>query len=133
MTLLERIHSIQAKHPELRSYGFRSLGHELMRQTTSRDSSLVADASFVDQTRLALGWLQNCSRTRGVNRRSTSYGYKHEAECWHEEADGQIAYICNAALIAAALILDFKVVRVPNSPNAYLNLGRKRPLSGGSP
>ena len=74
-------------------------------------------------------WLAVCEQTKAINTRSSSYGLKHEAERWcrmrgHEGG----GYICNGALLMAAVRLGFKVQRCSlTSPNAWLNISRRRP------
>jgi hypothetical protein len=70
----------------------------------------------------ATQWLAGCNRTQRLTS-YTSYGYKHEAEHWYG------SYICNGALIMAAIRAGFKWRRCRDgSQNAVFNIGRDRPF-----
>ena len=58
------------------------------------------------------------------NRRFTSYTWKHIVERWAYE------YISNGSLIVAAISLGFRVERVGDTPNAWLNIAAKYKLPG---
>lgn len=67
----------------------------------------------------ALDFLRNCDRRKTLNRKRSSYGWKHVAE----RAMGE--YISNDDFIAAARELGFTVRMIPGSPNAYINISEK--------
>jgi len=80
-----------------------------------------------DQVDRSKQWLQLCGTSEVVCRKASSYGYKHEAERWWKvKGAGRGGYICNGALIMAALQLGMVVKRIGSSPNAYLNLSQHR-------
>lgn len=63
-------------------------------------------------------WLARQKVLKYVRRSGSSYGYKHTAEN-HPASAG---YICNGAMIIAAIELGLKVERIAASPNAYFNI-----------
>ncbi|MBL8236470.1 MAG: hypothetical protein JNM66_03570 [Bryobacterales bacterium] len=73
----------------------------------------------VEQFELARTWLRKYHRRQSINRRCSSYTWKHQAE--NEEG----AYISNGALIAAALSLGFNVQHILGTPNAYVGIGKR--------
>ncbi len=81
----------------------------------------------------AMTWLSLCNRTRTVNQRVSSYGLKHEAERWcRTQGHDDGGYISNGALLMAAYRLGFHVRRCSGrSPNAFINIGRRRPQGTG--
>jgi hypothetical protein len=81
-----------------------------------------------DQVDRSKEWLRLCGTTKGVSRKQTSYGLKHEAERWWKAKGAERGgYICNGALLMAALQLDMIVEHIGSTPNACLNLSRHRP------
>jgi hypothetical protein len=71
----------------------------------------VALAAFV----VTRAWLRQHNKLKTINKSGTSYGLKHSAE--HD-----IGYITNGVFIAAAVAEGFRVVRVGDTPNAWLNI-----------
>lgn len=57
----------------------------------------------------AKDWLATQKPSKRTNRRSTSYGYKHQAERWNRERGIEV-YIAEQELISAANYLGFKMV-----------------------
>jgi hypothetical protein len=81
-----------------------------------------------DQVDRSKQWLQLCGTTKGVSRKQTSYGLKHEAERWWEAKGAERGgYICNGALLMAALQLDMIVEHIGSTPNACLILSPHSP------
>jgi hypothetical protein len=81
-----------------------------------------------DQIERSIAWLRLCGTGEKVERKQTSYGVKHEAERWWRERGADYGgYICNGALIMAALRLGMLVERIGSTPNACLNLAKHRP------
>lgn len=71
------------------------------------------------------GWLEGVEPIQTINRRSTSYVYKHSVERWFA-AHGSPIYIPNGAFIAAAIGLGYKWRSVaPNQPNLYFNFSQR--------
>jgi hypothetical protein len=62
-------------------------------------------------------WLRQFSKIKTLNRAGSSYGLKHVAEC-------DVGYITNGVFIAAAIAEGFRVSRIDNSPNAWLNISK---------
>ena len=112
MILTDNLCEVLKLYPDLRPFGFGGYKGDV------EPISTWYEAEAHDQIDSAATWLNECTRTRYASRKQNSYGYKHEAERW------QNTYISNGALIAAAVILGFKVVSIGNSPNAYINIGR---------
>jgi hypothetical protein len=100
-----------------------------------RDAGRCAEAwarwseeQLQDQIDRSIAWLRLCGTTEKVERKQSSYGIKHEAERWWREKGANYGgYICNGALIMAALRLGMLVERIGSSPNACLNLAKHRP------
>jgi hypothetical protein len=89
-----------------------------------------SEEQLQDQVDRSIEWLQLCGTAPTVSRKSSSYGLKHEAERWWEaKGGGHGGYICNGALIMAALQIGMIVRRIGSSPNACLNLSQHRPVS----
>jgi hypothetical protein len=63
------------------------------------------------------GWLGRQKMIKTINRTGTSYGLKHVAE-------RDIGYLTNGIFIAAAHACGYRVVRVGDSPNAWLNISQ---------
>lgn len=85
--------------PALHPFGFRAQPHE-------------KPEDFYDQGAIlaCLGWLAKAKRTARVNRRTTAYRWKHNAE-WSRE--GQYAgYVPEGVLIAVAIACGEKYERV---------------------
>jgi|TARA_R110002124_G_scaffold45705_2_gene137972 hypothetical protein len=69
----------------------------------------------------AVKWLEEVARDRStVNRKITSYGWKHIAE-----KNSERKYISNGAFIFAAIKLGFLVKCIEDGPNAYINISSK--------
>jgi hypothetical protein len=64
-------------------------------------------------------WLRRHNKRKTINKSRTSYGLKHVAA-------RDIGYITNGVFIAAAVAEDFRVVRIRESPNAWLNVESDR-------
>jgi hypothetical protein len=98
------------------------------------------------QIATAVAWLQMVNRLKTINRRQTSYGYKHEVEWW-AAASKRHQYVSNGSFLMAAKRLGFliqpheatyccsKTVSpsgfVWDCNNAFLNIGAQRPDWGG--
>ncbi|MBI3774759.1 MAG: hypothetical protein HY273_04270 [Gammaproteobacteria bacterium] len=78
-----------------------------------------------------------CHFLVGVDQRKahtrSSYGLKHEVEEWTAQAHAGRWYVPNGALILAAILSEFRVERIPDSPNASIYCavprGRDRQLA----
>ena len=60
-------------------------------------------------------WLRGQTKRKTLNKSGTSYGLKHVAE-------RDVGYITNGVFIAAAVAEGFRVVRIRETPNAWLNI-----------
>lgn len=78
------------------------------------------DLPEIKEIETCINWLNTIKKTKGINRKSTSYGYKHEAE----RAYG--TYVTNGSFIAAVIHLGIKYEKIPGSPNIFVALSRKR-------
>ena len=111
--------------------GFNSVPGECAKSWDHYDTSPRAGENLVRQVAGAAEWLTLCGQRTTINRDSTSYGLKHEAERWcRAQGHPNGGYICNGALLMAAYGLGFKIQRpsgYQNFPNAYLNIARRRP------
>jgi hypothetical protein len=68
----------------------------------------------------AYRWLQKCKRRKTMNRRRSSYGWKHIAEKAEDE------YCSNEQFIAAAIALGFKIQWIPGTPNCFINIAEPK-------
>lgn len=82
-----------------------------------------------EQYKNAYEWLKDVRRTKNINKRHTSYGWKHIAsnslrKKYGNGDDGK--YISNGAFIAAAMDLGFVVrqcyINLIPTPNAWINI-----------
>jgi hypothetical protein len=72
----------------------------------------------------AMRYLQTCRRRRTMNRRRSSYGWKHVAEKAESE------YCSNEQFIAVAIALGFKVKWIPSTPNCWINMAEPKKSKG---
>jgi hypothetical protein len=94
-------------------------------------TSEEAIASLRAQVEAASRWLSLCGQRKSINSSGGgSYSLKHQAERW-SRSQGGVPYICNGALLMAAVRLGFKLKRPsdvrPDYPNAWLNISQNRP------
>jgi hypothetical protein len=112
--------SVLDQQPDLGDFGFGV--HDLRRKSNTQYVEELqqerndirkpfALASFV-KTR---EWLSRHGKLKKVNKSGSSYGLKHVVE-------NDIGYITNGVFIAAAIAEGFRVVRIEDSPNAWLNI-----------
>src|SRR3954462_1954006 len=106
--LRDAIAALLLEHPNLTLSGFDVRGDGLER-------SLVS-AEGVRQVRLALAYLSsNAVQLAGaVNRRRSSYFWKHRAESWSRR------YLANGAFVVAAILVGLAWERVPRTPNVFV-------------
>jgi hypothetical protein len=142
------IAAVMAREPALCAMGYRTYDP----QRSPRDNRLDFERSraellhdgALEEFGLAISFLKTREKAKSIQRVSTSYGYKHQAEAFHKAGDhASGAYISNGVFIAAAEHLGFRLQRVGSTPNAYLNIaepkaGRQRsrlaaPLRGSKP
>lgn len=88
------------------------------------------------QVESAMAWLRLCGQSKGINRGSTSYSLKHEAEKWaRAQGHANGGYVANGCLLMAACLLGFKVWRAserPDFPNGWINIDKQRPGVSGN-
>lgn len=120
--LREKISAVSAAHPELYAYG---LQHRARGRLAYND----ADKAFMDtpdfrwQVHTAMQFIAMRRARTTLNRKISSYGWKHKAERWGRSA-GLSSYVSNGAMIVAAHLCGVRV-EAPNqnTPNPYLALG----------
>lgn len=76
----------------------------------------------LDQVAIAADWIKLQVPTTSINRRCSSYTYKHDVERWRLSL-GEEVYVCNGAFIAAAIGLGFRYQL--DGPNVYFNFSRR--------
>jgi hypothetical protein len=99
--------------------GFHYPGEERLGNTHRGD---YAWGGLSEQVQLAMAWLSLCEKTKKINRRSGSYTLKHECERWAG------SYVSNGALLMAAHLLGFRIVRTKlggQGPNGWINIAHK--------
>lgn len=107
-------------YPKLKRHGLNTYSDD-----PAKDSDLYSD-EFLDEVETCARWLEKQTKIKTVNRKHTSYGYKHSVERWVDSYSDVHQYISNGAVIAAAVGLGFDVVRQnPGSPNAAINISEK--------
>ena len=74
----------------------------------------------VKDMQAAVDWLKKVDRRESVNTTCSSYYLKHVAEKTSPDK-----YISNGAFIAGAYFLGFKVRRIEDGPNAFINISGK--------
>lgn len=121
------IAAVMEQQSELSSRGFRTWnGRRTQKENADdfhADREEMLKPSSVAEFMRAVAYLQTKEKSRTVSRKNTSYGYKHQAERFHEDrAPGVSHYVSNGLLIVAALHLGFTVKRDGNSPNAFINI-----------
>lgn len=127
------IEAVLAREPDLSANGFRT--YDRRRSTQENADSFLASRSkmlegpYLAQFARAVGYLGTLEKSKTVSRKATSYGYKHDAERFHEavDPDGN-PYVANGMFIAAALHLGFTVKRDGQSPNAFINIAAPKTL-----
>ena len=107
---------VVAENPDLSAYGWRfrtgSLWNDGDAFARHREQMLSQD--FEQQVRASLAYLG----TRRIPTKVGSYGAKHLVERWAGR------YVSNGALIVAAILAGYRVVRDDNSPNCGFSAAR---------
>jgi hypothetical protein len=124
---LAAIEAVLAHQPELCANGFRAYSPRKSIQEEAAyfqgSRAAMTKAPYVEQFARAVTFLQTKGKSTTVSRKRTSYGYKHDAETFHETANpGGDPYVANGMFIAAALHLGFTLKRDGASPNAFVNI-----------
>jgi hypothetical protein len=113
---------VLSEEPELGDFGF-GVFDARKKTVEQRQAEMTQERNDIQQpsalaafvaTRI---WLRQFNKIKTLNRTGTSYGLKHVAEC-------DVGYITNGVFIAAAFAEGFRVARVGNSPNAWLNISK---------
>lgn len=109
------------QHPKLCAWGWwdpqqgRLMKLEL-------ESNRNSPKSCFDEFRRSVEWLAKCRTTKTATSESpNSYNLKHRAE----KATGD--YICNGALIAAAIFLNIQVKTFSGTPNPGIGISKRCP------
>lgn len=122
------IEEVLAREPALSANGLRSFDRRLSPQENAanfaRSRQAMIEARYVEQFIRAVAYLETREKSKTAARGRTSYGYKHDAEHFHEAAaPGEDPYVANGMFIAAALHLGFTAKReADSSPNALINI-----------
>lgn len=121
------IEAVLAHEPDLSANGFRTYDGRRSSQENAdgfqASRSKMLQAFYLAQFARAVGYLRTLEKSKTVSRSGTSYGYKHDAERFHEAADPDgNPYVANGMFIAAALHLGFTIKRDGHSPNAFINI-----------
>lgn len=132
------IAAVMEREPELGSRGYRTWDDRRTTEENAETFRLNRDemlkAHSVEEFARAIAFLETKEKARTVSRRGTSYGYKHEAERFHEAQSPRAnPYVSNGLFIAAALHLGFTVKRDGHGPNGFINIAsapRTRDRSG---
>lgn len=127
----QAIMAIMEREPDLTPNGYAYKGMKPAQRTADFDGHRASMLSedHVAQFVRAQEFLLTVPRTKQVTRKVSSYGYKHQVEAFQKEKSAPDYYVANGMFIAAALDLDFIVARIPDSPNAFLNIGSSKPES----
>jgi hypothetical protein len=119
--------AILANEPALSPNGFRTFDRRRSLQENRSNFEAfrqsMLEAAHVEQFVRAVKYLEMLEKSKTVSRKRTSYGYKHDAERFHEAAaPGEDYYPANGMFIVAALHLGFAIKRDGESPNAFINI-----------
>lgn len=119
--------AVMEREPDLGTGGFQTWdGRRSVRENAEdfrANRAEMLEAHSVEEFARAVAFLETKEQARTMNRRGTSYGYKHQAERFHrEQQPAANAYVANGMFIAAALHLGFTVKRDGAGPNAFINI-----------
>lgn len=115
---------IADRYPELSDFGFgvydpRSKSPKQQQSELEKNRAYLFQPSSLVAFDVCRVWLRQWPRTKHVNPSAgTSYGLKHQAE-------KDIGYITNGVFIASAIAEGLTVKRIPDSPNAWVNLSAR--------
>lgn len=113
-----QFHDLIEKHPHLCAWGWWNLMMEIDLEGDRGSLSLR-----FDEFSRSVEWLRQCRTTKAATQSSpSSYNLKHRAE----DVTGD--YICNGAMIAAALYLGVPVKAFPDSPNPGIGVSKRCPV-----
>jgi len=81
----------------------------------------------LDEIATCAEWLKRINQIETINKRHTSYGYKHSVERWRRSptstGESTPSYVANGSFIAAAVGLGFKFMQF--GPNACFNFSER--------
>jgi hypothetical protein len=110
---------ILEQEPTLSDFGFGLADFYKTREEAvvkfREDRERICDSNCLAEFIAARGWLKQFAKLKSFNKRGSSYSLKHVAE--HD-----IGYVSNGVFIAAAIAEGFRVQRIGDSPNAWLNI-----------
>ena len=120
--------------PKLTHFGIGIFGErgEVKKQGAEAVSSTIAEmrskwADYMHEVAACVDWLDTANRIKSLNKRHSSYGYKHLVQSWCQSRveRGEVVptYIANGSFIAAAVGMGFSFE--PEGPNAYFNISEK--------
>ncbi len=120
--------------PQLTHFGIGIFDQpgELKKHGAEAVSRIIAEmrnkwADYVHEVAACADWLDTATRIKSLNKRHSSYGYKHLVQRWNLERvkRGKVVptYIANGSFIAAAVGTGFSFEL--DGPNAYFNISEK--------
>jgi len=110
------------KHPPLCAWGWWN-PHQGRLMKIDLEGNRASLTLRFDEFKRSVGWLRQCQTTKTVTRTSpSSYNLKHRAE--YSTGD----YICNGAMIAAALYLGVPMKAFDDSPNPGIGVSKRCPV-----
>lgn len=112
-SFVQQLQCVLAANPDLCAAGWNFKAYSP--DSFQRERQKTAEDDFPLQAWAARHYLL-CPRVKRPTGRDGSYGMKHAAER-HAGENGSCQYICNGALIAAALVLGFGVKRIRGTLN----------------
>jgi hypothetical protein len=124
----------QREIPELTRFGvgvfsqtkvLREVGPDGLRKKVEEGRQELAD--HLDEIAMCADWAKLQQPTKAINRRHSSYGYKHHVESWCRKrnkcGEDLPTYFANGSFIAAAVGLGFEFNRA--DPNVYFNFSER--------
>jgi hypothetical protein len=94
------------------------------------DRSSADESYLAEEIACAAEWLAQWPKTRTLNQKADSYGFKHRAEDW-QRARGKSCYISNGALIMAAHRLGFAIEPADDFSGGFSNALLNLPAAAG--
>jgi len=117
---------IMDDHPKLSAFGY---DHPDVRNPADLDRQRARLLGQLDDVQAAHAWLSTLYPEPDEDQWSTSYTLKHDGE-----RSGQLGYVMNGAMIAAALLAELPMRITPGHPNPFIGVSitppRPQPTAG---